>query len=148
MSSKQLSILSVFLLIPWFSFSQEICNNGIDDDNDQLIDWKDTTDCPCGFSSKQSPIYFVPNAFSPDGDERNNEFKPIFTCGFDVLKYELIVCNRRGDKIFMSGNHEIGWDGTVNGVPVQHGTYSWTIKFQSSYTEKPTLLKGHINLIR
>ena len=148
MSINKLFIVSAFLMIPWVSHTQEICDNGIDDDHDMLIDWKDTTDCPCGFSQEQSPIYYVPNVFSPDGDERNNEFEPVFTCGFDVLNYELIVYNRRGDEIFMSMNHKIGWDGTVNGTPVQQGLYPWTIRYKSSYTDETILLKGHVGLLR
>ena len=40
--------LATFLwLLPAFIFAQEICNNGIDDDNDGLVDLNDTEDCPC-----------------------------------------------------------------------------------------------------
>ena len=146
MSINKLFIASVFWMIPWFCCAQEICDNGMDDDHDNLIDWKDTTDCPCSYSL-QSTIYYVPNAFSPDGNEQNNVFEPVFTCGFDVLNYELIVYNHRGDEIFMSKNHEIGWDGTVNGVQVQNGVYLWTIQYKSSYTDETILLKGHVALI-
>lgn len=42
---KRLYIL-LFLLVPVFAVAQEVCNNGIDDDTDGLIDLNDP-DCPC-----------------------------------------------------------------------------------------------------
>ena len=41
-------------------FSQEICNNGIDDDGDGLIDLNDTADCSCSHSST-TPSSLIPN---------------------------------------------------------------------------------------
>jgi gliding motility-associated-like protein len=38
-------LASLFILIVSFSYAQEICNNGIDDDFDGLIDLQDTVDC-------------------------------------------------------------------------------------------------------
>lgn len=140
----------MLFVLPMSTFGQEICNNGIDDDGDGLTDWKDTTDCPCGLegtSWENTAIYYVPNAFSPDGDEHNNEFTPVFTCGFSVLEYELIVYDRRGQIIFTSRDHTNGWDGTSMGVRVQNGVFSWTISYRSSHTDEVHLLKGHVALV-
>jgi gliding motility-associated-like protein len=41
-------LLTILLLLPLSLFSQEICDNGIDDDGDGLVDLNDTTDCFCG----------------------------------------------------------------------------------------------------
>lgn len=38
----------LFLLPCFFAFNQEVCDNGVDDDGDGLIDLNDTTDCFCG----------------------------------------------------------------------------------------------------
>jgi len=46
--------IALFLIIGTSSFSQEICDNGIDDDLDGLIDLQDTTDCTCQFLSIDS----------------------------------------------------------------------------------------------
>ena len=40
-----------FLLSSGMVFSQEICDNGIDDDLDGLVDLNDTTDCKCEFKT-------------------------------------------------------------------------------------------------
>ncbi|NQY67728.1 MAG: hypothetical protein HRT72_08410, partial [Flavobacteriales bacterium] len=44
---KFLSLLTVSLFFSFAVFGQEICNNGIDDDNDGFVDLNDP-DCPCG----------------------------------------------------------------------------------------------------
>jgi hypothetical protein len=41
----KLALSSILILLISLSFSQEICNNGIDDDGDGLIDLQDTVDC-------------------------------------------------------------------------------------------------------
>jgi PKD repeat protein len=43
------------------------------------------------------PIYYVPNAFTPDGDAFNNVFLPVFTSGFDPFSYKLLIFNRSID---------------------------------------------------
>lgn len=40
-------IFILFITLTNLAFTQEICDNGIDDDNDGLVDLKDTTDCTC-----------------------------------------------------------------------------------------------------
>ena len=37
----------IIILLPLKSLSQEICNNGIDDDSDELIDFNDSNECNC-----------------------------------------------------------------------------------------------------
>jgi hypothetical protein len=44
-------------------FSQEICDNGIDDDGDNLIDLNDTTDCACtGLGGTANVTSYIPNS--------------------------------------------------------------------------------------
>jgi gliding motility-associated-like protein len=52
----------LFVLISYLSFAQEICNNGIDDDADGLIDLKDTADCFCSDAKLDSNVFsLIPN---------------------------------------------------------------------------------------
>ena len=55
----KITIFALFLIINLFSFSQEICNNGIDDDNDGLIDLNDSQ-CICTSTANQ-PSSLIPN---------------------------------------------------------------------------------------
>jgi gliding motility-associated-like protein len=98
-------------------------------------------------------IFYVPNAFTPDGDEYNNLFKPVFYSGFDPYDFSLLVFNRWGEVIFESNDATIGWDGsygandTNNGI-AQNGTYTWKIEFKSSVTDERKIVLGHVNLLR
>lgn len=53
--------LLFFLLITQVSWAQEICDNGIDDDNDNLVDLNDS-DCECQASLTAQPSSLIPNA--------------------------------------------------------------------------------------
>jgi len=94
-------------------------------------------------------IYYVPNAFTPDGDEHNNTFSPIFTSGYDPNNYHLLIFNRWGEIIFESYNADIGWDGTYpNNLLVEDGVYVWKIVFKESKTDKKHEKIGHVTLLR
>ena len=92
-----------------------------------------------------SELVFVPNAFTPNGDGRNDEFKPSFAVA--PTDYVLIVYNRYGFKVFESTNYGKGWDGTIgNGQKAPDGTYVYFIKF-SSQTGNAIEKKGNFSLI-
>ncbi|WP_341908226.1 gliding motility-associated C-terminal domain-containing protein [Fluviicola taffensis] len=93
-------------------------------------------------------IYYVPNAFSPDGDEYNNVFKPVLTTGFDVNSYHLSIFNRWGELIFESLNYEEGWDGTYHNEKLLDGTYIWKIKVKYKSSDKKLELDGHVSLLK
>ncbi|MFT5802391.1 MAG: gliding motility-associated-like protein, partial [Nonlabens sp.] len=93
-------------------------------------------------------IFYVPNTFTPDGDQYNNTFFPVFTSGFDPFDYQLIIFNRWGEVIFESFNSENGWDGTYGGKLVQYGTYTWKIEFGDINTDERHIVHGHVNMIR
>jgi gliding motility-associated-like protein len=93
-------------------------------------------------------IYYVPNAFSPDGDEFNNVFKPVLTAGFDVNSYHLQIFNRWGELIFESLNYEEGWDGTYHNEKLLDGTYIWKIKVKNRSNDRKTELDGHVTLLK
>jgi gliding motility-associated-like protein len=93
-------------------------------------------------------IYFVPNAFTPDGDEFNQTFVPVFTSGFDPYDFNFQVYNRWGEIVFESNNHEIGWDGTYHGMLVQEGVYTWQIEFKTSKNDERKTIQGHLNVLK
>jgi len=97
-------------------------------------------------------LFYVPNTFTPDIDNYNPIFKPIFTAGFDPYNYTLLIFNRWGEIIFESHNTEIGWNGTFgsNGEiqMCQDGTYTWKIEFKTKANDERKMVVGHVNLIR
>jgi gliding motility-associated-like protein len=95
-------------------------------------------------------VYYIPNSFTPDGDQFNQTFLPIFTSGIDPYNYQLLIYNRWGEVIFESLNPEFGWDGTfgMQGNPAQNGTYTYLITIKVPSIDKRQTIKGHVNLIR
>ena len=63
-----------------------------------------TVGCIQSFSQSiqiiQNPIFYIPNTFTPDGDNLNSIFLPIFTTGFDQNDYNFQIFNRWGELIF------------------------------------------------
>ncbi|MBL7699679.1 MAG: gliding motility-associated C-terminal domain-containing protein [Chitinophagaceae bacterium] len=90
-----------------------------------------------------APDIFVPNAFAPDG--RNRELRPK-AVGISTLQY-FRVFNRWGQIVFQTTQFDKGWDGTVNGVRQANGTYVWMVR-GTDYTGKIVTRKGTAVLIR
>lgn len=97
---------------------------------------------------KDVVIYYVPNTFTPDGDEFNNEFKPVFASGFDPQSYTLTIFNRWGEVLFESHDTNVGWDGTYSDSLVKEGVYSWKISFKSLENDKKYTDQGHVNILK
>ena len=91
-----------------------------------------------------SPIVLYPNAFSPNGDGKNDVFRPVHG---DVSRFKLVILNRKGVIVFQTENIDEGWDGTRNGKPCPPGMYVW--KAVSMLKDKQTVhQKGNIYLFR
>jgi gliding motility-associated-like protein len=92
---------------------------------------------------------FVPNSFSPDGNEFNNVFK-VSGYGIDLFSFRLEIYNRWGEIIFVSNDPEIGWDGSYGDsrkmVPI--GAYTYKLNYKLKNQEQPNVISGHVNLIR
>ena len=95
--------------------------------------------------NKTRPEIFVPSAFSPNGDGRNDILKPIMV-GIKQLFYFRIY-NRWGQLLFSTSETGKGWDGTFSGVKQASGTYVYETQ-GVDYTGKNVLRKGTVVLIR
>ena len=93
-------------------------------------------------------LYYIPNSFSPDGNEHNNMWHPIFTDGFDPYNFHVSVYNRWGEIIWESYSPYEGWDGTYNYWACPSGLYNWTLQFGDSENAFQYSLCGSITLIR
>ena len=99
-------------------------------------------------SVKEELIYYIPNAFTPDGDEFNQAFKPVFSSGFDAENYTLLLYNRWGETIFESHDVATGWDGTYKGELVPEGTYAWSIVVKHRQTDAFERIAGQVTLLK
>lgn len=90
---------------------------------------------------------FIPTAFTPNGDGRNDVFRVAYKG--DVSKLELNVFNRYGEKVFATYRVDGAWDGTYHGKPAELGTYFYYIKFICGNGGDNRLeFKGDVTLVR
>jgi len=87
-----------------------------------------------------------PSAFTPNGDGRNDLFRPIFPDSSYHNFHIFSVANRWGQTIFESTNIRSAWDGNYNGVPQDMGVYYYYIKFDCGGNTVEQ--KGDVTLIR
>jgi gliding motility-associated-like protein len=90
---------------------------------------------------------FIPSAFSPNNDGRNDKFHVVLKGEMDL--HELRVYNRFGQCVFYSNNVQEGWDGTLKGQQADVGTYFYYVKGTcGAGAERKIELKGDVVLIR
>ncbi len=94
---------------------------------------------------KTNPYVFVPTAFTPNNDGRNDVIRPI-AVGIERINY-FSIYNRWGERVFYTTANRAGWDGRVNGTPQASGVYVWMVS-AVDYLGKPVFLKGTVTLIR
>lgn len=99
-------------------------------------------------NGQEDLIYYIPNSFTPDGDEFNQSFVPVFTDGFDPFDFNMKIFNRWGEVIFETRDAGIGWDGTYNGRLAEDGTYTWVVEFKTSATDERIKEAGNVTLMR
>lgn len=67
---------------------------------------------------------FVPNMFSPNGDQLNDKWNVIGTC---LSSFHARVYNQWGALIFETFDQSIGWDGKYRGIRVQNDQYTYIV---------------------
>jgi gliding motility-associated-like protein len=99
---------------------------------------------------EENLIYYVPNSFTPNDDEKNQVFLPIISQGFKPGTYLLRIFNRWGELVFESKDPYTGWGGDYgpNHTNCQSGTYTWVLNFQVLQTQEDKEFVGHVNLIK
>jgi gliding motility-associated-like protein len=94
---------------------------------------------------KTNPQVFVPSAFTPNNDGKNDVFRPI---AVGILNIEYFrVFNRWGELVFSTTTNGKGWDGKIGGKEQASGTFVWVVK-GVDYTGKSVFAKGTVTLIR
>ena len=94
-------------------------------------------------------VFYIPNSFTPDQDEHNQTWGPIFTQGFDPYNFELEIYNRWGELIWLSDNASARWDGTYGpSIQAQTGIYTYKIGYKMKDNDKRISVFGQVNLIR
>lgn len=92
--------------------------------------------------------YFVPNTFTPDGDQFNQYFKPVMANGFEPASYRLEIYNRWGELIFTTNDLNVGWDGTYQNKQVKSGIYVWKLYFSNAEYDENYERIGQVSVLR
>jgi gliding motility-associated-like protein len=87
----------------------------------------------------------MPNAFSPNGDGKNDVVKPLLV-GYTQLNYFRIF-NRWGQQVFATSNTELGWNGAYKNDASPIGTYYWIVS-ADDINGKEVVKKGDLTLLR
>lgn len=113
----------------------------------QVIGWVMSAACPCQDASdpdcQQDSVSFtiavsdsyirVPNAFSPNGDGKNDEFRVEYR---SLREFDCKIYNRWGKLVYHWTDPAKGWDGTINGLPAAEGAYYYVIRAMGTDADK------------
>ncbi len=95
-------------------------------------------------------VFYVPNSFTPDEDNLNKVFKPVFTSGYDPFNFTMFIFNRWGELVFETHDSEKGWNGNygMDGILCQDGLYIWKIHYKELNKDKEKIVTGNVILIK
>jgi gliding motility-associated-like protein len=94
--------------------------------------------------------YFIPTAFTPNGDGLNDVFRVIGL--YKNIEFTMMIYDRWGQLLFESNDINTGWDGIIGGKYLPVDTYVWIVRVnflgQDITTNGDVVLKGTITLVR
>jgi gliding motility-associated-like protein len=99
------------------------------------------TDCP-------GVIYWVPNCFTPDENEVNQQYGPVMSEGYDINGFNFTIFNRWGEVVWESNDPNGRWDGTFNNKMCTDGVYIWKLTFNVFNNDGKITNHGHLTIIR
>lgn len=86
----------------------------------------------------------IPNAFTPNGDGINDQFRFLPLDNYKLLYFE--IYNRFGQLVFKTSDIHQGWDGTYKGLVQPTGTYAYRIEMVNEKGGRITR-KGAVTLL-
>jgi gliding motility-associated-like protein len=88
---------------------------------------------------------FIPSAFTPNGDGKNDFFEIL---GTPISNFNLYIFDRWGGQIWSTHNFEKQWDGTTeSGEKAPAGTYIYQIS-GTDYLKRDVSFKGTVTVVR
>jgi gliding motility-associated-like protein len=87
---------------------------------------------------------YMPNAFTPNGDGKNDLFRIPETVKIILNKFSIF--DRWGNKIFNTTERNAGWDGSFKGAASDPGVYIYLVEGMAN--NKKIQVKGTVTLIR
>ncbi len=82
----------------------------------------DTAEVEVYFEVCDDPEVYVPNAFTPNSDGKNDA---IYVRGNNIIKLYFAIYDRWGQLIFETNTQKKGWDGTYKGILLEPSVYAY-----------------------
>ena len=107
---------------------------------------EDSLGCSSAYNIRPEYICspYLPNAFSPNDDGRNDTFFPFIVC--PNATYTLQVFDRWGSMIFESTADQQEWDGQIDGKAAPVGVYVYVVQLATDFSQET--FYGEVNLVR
>jgi len=96
---------------------------------------------------KEEFTFYVPNAFTPNGDGDNETFNGVGTA---IGDYEMFIFDRWGELIYKTNDYNQPWDGKLRqkGDVVQEDTYVYKIRVTEQDNKHEHVYEGQISLLK
>ncbi|HEY6062604.1 MAG TPA: PKD domain-containing protein [Chitinophagaceae bacterium] len=88
---------------------------------------------------------YVPTAFTPNNDGKNDDIKPVFGLKFTLKEFSIF--DRWGERVFTTSTRNEGWTGKINGIEQNSGVYVWILRYVDD-KRKTVEKKGTLMLLR
>jgi gliding motility-associated-like protein len=88
---------------------------------------------------------FIPNAFTPNNDGKNDLFNLSVPSGFKDISLQIF--NRWGTTVYQGNGNNVSWNGNYNGTNQPPGVYVYVVNYTDNSALKKNL-KGSLTLIR
>lgn len=98
----------------------------------------------CNYDDDQ---LFVPDAFSPNGDTKNDVLGLYYPDPSCIKELEFVVYDRWGEKVFEATTITAVWDGSYKGKPMNTAVFVYYMKVVFT-TDAEVIRKGNISLVR
>ena len=89
---------------------------------------------------------FIPNAFSPNGDHKNDTLY-VRSLPNTITKMELLIFSRWGEKVFSTTDKNLGWDGRFKDEELPPGVFGYGLKF-TCHELQEYIKKGNVSIIK
>jgi gliding motility-associated-like protein len=97
---------------------------------------------------KVEPSFFMPNSFTPNMDNKNETFLPVFfNEDMNFTHYSFQIFNRWGSLIYENNENNLtGWAARADEIPIQQGIYIWKLKFKVDGEYNVIQKYGHVGV--
>jgi len=95
------------------------------------------------FEQECFDLFFLPNAFTPDGDGLNDLFKPQID---EHLSYEMLIFNRHGEVVFETKDPQKGWNGSFRNAEYYCPSGVYAVRYSVDFGDN-NIQEGFVTVV-